>query len=150
MKGLPLAYAKDMQEDKETVFDVFDTLLLVIKITRELIENMQIKKINMYNAASNGYSTATDLADWFVKDLDMPFREAHALTGKIVELASEKKIKLSELKISDLTEIEPKINEKVFKILSPENSIEYKNSFGGTASREIKRQIRFWKRKLNA
>ena len=111
---------------------------------------MEIKKTNMYNAAANGFSTATDLADWFVRDLGMPFRDAHSLTGKFVKIASKKNIKLSELNLSDLTKIEPKINEDVFKILSPENSVESKNSFGGTASREIKRQIRFWKRKLNA
>ena len=123
MKGLPLAYAKDMQEDKEAVFDVFDTLILVIKISQELIENMKIKKENMYNAASNGFSTATDLADWFVRDLGIPFRDAHSLTGKIVELAAKKNIKLSELNLSDLTKVEPKINKNVFKILSPEKSI---------------------------
>ena len=150
MKGLPLAYAKDMQEDKEAVFDVFDTLILVIKISQELIGKMKVKKTNMYNAASNGFSTATDLADWFVRDLGMPFRQAHLLTGKFVELASEKKIKLSELSLNDLTKIEPKISEKVFQILSPEKSVESRNSFGGTASKEIKKQIRFWKRKLNA
>ena len=150
MKGLPLAYAKDMQEDKEAVFDVFDTLILVIKISQELIENMKIKKENMYNAASNGFSTATDLADWFVRDLGIPFRDAHSLTGKIVEIAAKKNIKLNELNLSDLTKVEPKINKNVFKILSPEKSVESKNSFGGTALREIKRQIRFWKRKLNA
>tara|TARA_B100000941_G_scaffold97553_1_gene68010 strand:+ start:25 stop:567 length:543 start_codon:yes stop_codon:yes gene_type:complete len=150
MKGLPLAYAKDMQEDKESVFDVFDTLILVIKITQQLIENMKVKKANMYKAASNGFSTATDLADWFVRDLGMPFREAHALTAKIVEVASKKNIKLNELTLSDLNKVEPKISEEVFKILSPENSIESRNSFGGTASREIKRQIKFWKRRLNA
>ena len=114
MKGLPLAYAKDMQEDKEAVFDVFDTLILVIKISQELIENMKIKKKNMYNAASNGFSTATDLADWLVRDLRMPFRNAHSLTGKIVEIASKKNIKLSELNLSDLTKVEPKINKNVF------------------------------------
>ena len=150
MKGLPLAYAKDMQEDKEAVFDVFDTLILVIKISQELIENMKIKKKNMYNAASNGFSTATDLADWFVRDLGIPFRDAHSLTGKIVEIAAKKNIKLSELNLSDLTKVEPKINKNVFKILSPEKSVESKISYGGTAMREIKRQIRFWKRKLNA
>ena len=149
MKGLPLAYAKDMQEDKETVFDTFDTLILVIKITQELIENMKVKKTNMYDAASKGFSTATDLADWFVRDLGMPFREAHALTGKFVEVASEKNIKLNEFSLDDLKKVNPKINKNVFKILSPENSIESRNSFGGTASREIKRQIRFWKRRLN-
>ena len=74
MKGLPLAYAKDMQEDKESVFDVFDTLILVIKITQELIEKMKVNRTNMYNAASSGFSTATDLADWFVRELGMPFR----------------------------------------------------------------------------
>ena len=150
MKGLPLAYAKDMQEDKESVFDVYDTLILVIKLTKQLIENMKVKKANMYKAASNGFSTATDLADWFVRDLGMPFREAHALTAKIVEVASKKNIKLNELTLSDLNKVEPKIREEVFKILSPENSIESRNSFGGTASREIKRQIKFWKRRLNA
>ena len=142
-------YGKDMQEDKETVFDTFDTLILVIKITQELIENMKVKKTNMYDAASKGFSTATDLADWFVRDLGMPFREAHALTGKYVEAASEKNIKLSELSLEDLKKVNPKINKNVFKILSPENSIESRNSFGGTASREIKRQIRFWKRRLD-
>ncbi len=149
MKGLPLAYAKDMQEDKETVFDTFDTLILVIKITQALIENMEVKKTNMYDAASKGFSTATDLADWLVRDLGMPFREAHALTGQLVEVASKKNIKLSELSLDDLKKVNPKINKNVFKILSPENSIESRNSFGGTASREIKRQIRFWKRRLN-
>ena len=150
MKGLPLAYAKDMQEDKESVFDVFDTLILVIKITQELIENMKVKQANMYKAASNGFSTATDLADWFVRDLGIPFREAHALTGKIVEVASKKNIKLNELTVNDLKKVESKISEDVFKVLSPENSVESRNSFGGTASREIKRQIKFWKRRLNA
>ena len=150
MKGLPMAYAKDMQEDKESVFNAFDTFLLVIKITQELIENMKVKKTNMYNAASRGFSTATDLADWLVKDLGMPFREAHALTGKFVEVASEKNIKLSELTLDDFKKVNPKINKNVFEILSPENSIESRNSFGGTASREIKRQIRFWKRRLHA
>ena len=150
MKGLPMAYAKDMQEDKESVFNAFDTLLLVIKITQELIENMKVKKTNMYNAASRGFSTATDLADWLVKDLGMPFREAHALTGKFVEVASEKNIELSELTLDDFKKVNPKINKNVFEILSPENSIESRNSFGGTASREIKRQIRFWKRRLHA
>ena len=149
MKGLPLAYAKDMQEDKESVFDVFDTLILVIKITQELIEKMKINRTNMYNAASNGFSTATDLADWFVRELGMPFRQAHSLTGKIVEVALRKNIKLSEFSLSDLKKFEPNINEKVFKVLSPESSIESRNSFGGTALREIKRQIRFWKRRLN-
>ena len=149
MKGLPLAYAKDMQEDKESVFDVYDTLILVIKLTKQLIENMKVKKANMYKAASNGFSTATDLADWFVRDLGMPFREAHALTGKFVEVASEKDIKLSELSLDDFKKVDPNINKNVFKILSPESSIESRNSFGGTASREIKRQIRFWKRRLN-
>ena len=90
------------------------------------------------------------MADWLVRELGMPFREAHSLTGKIVEVASRKNIKLSEFSLCDLKKIEPKINEKVFKILSPEKSIESRNSFGGTASKEIKRQIRFWKRRLNA
>ena len=150
MKGLPLAYAKDMQEDKEPVFDVYDTLILVIKITQELIDNMKVKKTNMYEAASNGFSTATDMADWFVRELGMPFREAHSLTGRFVEIASKKNIKLSELNLSDFRRVEPKINKNIFKVLSPQNSIESRNSYGGTATREIKRQIRFWKRRLNA
>ena len=110
---------------------------------------MEVKKTNMYEAASRGFSTATDLADWFVRNLDMPFREAHTLTGKFVEVASEKNINLSELSLDDLKKVDPKINKKVLKILSPENSIESRNSFGGTASKEINRQIRFWKRRLN-
>ena len=95
MKGLPLSYAKDMQEDKEAVFDVFDTLILVIKIAKELVGSIEAKKGKMELEAANGFSTATDLADWLVKNLDMPFREAHKVTGKIVNIASKNKIKLS-------------------------------------------------------
>ena len=150
MKGLPLTYAKDMQEDKEAVFDVFDTLIPVIKIIQELVRNVFIKKKNMYEGASKGFSTATDLADWLVRVLGMPFREAHEATAKFVKLASDRKIKLSELSLSELQKNEPNINEQVYKVLSPENSVESRNSFGGTASKEIRRQIRFWKKKLNA
>jgi argininosuccinate lyase len=150
MKGLPLAYAKDMQEDKEAVFDVFDTLILVIKIAQELIRNMKVKKNNMYDGASNGFSTATDLADWLVRFLRIPFREAHKITGSLVQLAAKKNVKLSDLSLSELRRIEPNINENIFGILFPEKSVESRDSFGGTASKEIKRQIRFWKRRLNA
>ncbi len=150
MKGLPLAYAKDMQEDKEATFDVFDTLILVIKIAQELIKNIKVKKKNMYNGASNGFSTATDIADWLVRVLRIPFREAHTITGMLVQLAAKKNIKLSDLSLSELRRIEPNINEEIFDILSAENSVESRDSFGGTASKEIKRQIRFWKRRLNA
>ena len=84
---------------------MFLTLYSVIKITQELIENMKIKKANMYKAASNGFSTATDLADWFVRDLGIPFRDAHSLTGEIVEMAAKKNSRLSELNLSDLTKL---------------------------------------------
>ena len=150
MKGLPLAYAKDMQEDKEAVFDVFDTLILVLKIAQELVQNMKVKRKKMYDAASNGFSTATDLADWLVRALGIPFREAHSLTGKFVQIAVKKNVKLADLSLIDLRKLEPNINEDIFKVLSPENSTESRTSFGGTASKQIKRQIRFWKRRLHA
>ena len=150
MKGLPLAYSKDMQEDKEQVFDASDSLMLALAAMTGMISDMEPNVASLETAAASGFSTATDLADWLVRDLGMPFREAHSLTGKIVEVALRKNIKLSDLSLSDLKKFEPKINEKVFKVLSPESSIESRNSFGGTALREIKRQIRFWKRRLNA
>jgi argininosuccinate lyase len=150
MKGLPLSYAKDMQEDKEAVFDVYDTLLMVIKITKELIAAIEPKKSKMESEAENGFSTSTDLADWLVKKFGMPFREAHQITGRIVKDASNKNKKLSEMSMLDLKAIDQRITKEVFSILSVENSIESRNSYGGTSSAQVKKQIRFWKRKLNA
>ncbi len=149
MKGLPLCYAKDMQEDKESAFDTFDTLILVIKITISLIGSIVTKKENMEKQAENGFSTATDLADWLVKNLKIPFRDAHLVTGKIVDFAVKSDIKLSEIKLSDLKQFDTRINKNVFSVLSTKNSIESRDSFGGTSSKQVKKQLHYWKKQLN-
>ena len=149
MKGLPLCYAKDMQEDKESAFDAFDTLILVIKITNLLIGSIQLNKENMEKQAENGFSTATDLADWLVKNLNIPFREAHRVTGRIVNFALKNDMKLSEIELSDLKKFDSRINKDVFNILNVKSSVDSRNSYGGTSSEQVKKQLRYWKKRLN-
>ena len=149
MKGLPLSYSKDMQEDKESAFDAFDTLILVIKITNLLIGSVQINKENMEKQAEHGFSTATDLADWLVKNLNIPFREAHRVTGRIVNFALKNDIKLSEIQLSDLKKFDSRINKDVFNILNVKSSVDSRNSYGGTSSEQVKKQLRYWKKRLN-
>lgn len=148
MKGLPLTYSKDMQEDKESVFDASKNIKLSLQAMSGMILDMKINKEKMLAMSKTGYSTATDLADWLVKNLQIPFRDAHHITGKIVKLAEEKKLELHQLKISDLQKIEKKISAKVFGVLSVENSTSSKTSFGGTCAQSVKEQITLAKKFL--
>lgn len=133
LKGLPLAYSKDMQEDKEPVFDAADNLRLCLAAGTAMIETMTVNREAMRAAAGIGYTTATDLADWMVRALDMPFREAHAATGRAVKLAEELSLDLSELSLDQLQSVDGRITDDVFDVLTVERSIASRTSFGGTA-----------------
>ncbi len=141
LKGLPLSYFKDMQDDKEIVFKSYDNLINSLKIFNEILKNISPNKKNMYKLANNGFITATDLADYLVKNHSMSFRKAYQKTAEIVNFAEKKKKKLNELKIEELKKIEPKLTNEVLKIFDLKNSINSKKSFGGTSFENIKRMI---------
>ena len=146
LKGLPLSYFKDMQDDKEIVFKSFDTLNNCLKILEEILKNISPNKKKMIELADSGFITATDLADYLVKNYSMSFRRAYQKTAEIVNLAEKKKKKLRELKIEELQKIEPKLTKDVFKIFNLKNSINSKKSYGGTSFENIKRMIRKYKK----
>lgn len=148
MKGLPLAYSKDMQEDKEQVFDAAQSLELSLAAMAGMIGDLEVNRDVMKKAAGSGYSTATDLADWLVRKLGLPFREAHHITGHAVALAEKKKCNLSDLTLEDLKTVYPDITEDVFDVLSVEKSVQSRKSYGGTAPQEVRRQIDYWKKRL--
>jgi argininosuccinate lyase len=148
MKGLPLAYAKDMQEDKEPVFDALDALKLGISALAGMISDLLIDAKAMKKAAGSEYSTATDLADWLVQTLDIPFREAHHVTGSIVALAEKKGKDLNRLQLSDLQSAEPRITEEVFDVLDPARSAKSRRSLGGTAPSNVRREAKRWIKRL--
>ncbi len=138
MKGLPMTYGKDMQEDKEPVFDAVDTLALCIAAMRGMLDGMTVNADTQKAAVSNGFITATDLADWLVRVLDMPFRNAHHVTGELVKLAENKGIGLEDLTLEDMQSVEPGITEGVFSVLGVENSVASRSSYGGTAPENVK------------
>ncbi len=148
MKGLPLTYSKDMQEDKEAVFDTAETLDLMLAAMTGMVGDLTVNAAAMKKAAGSGYSTATDLADWLVRSLGMPFREAHHVTGRAVALAEQKKVGLEKLTLDDLRSIHPDITGDVFSVLSVQNSVRSRESFGGTAPAQVRRQVRYWKKRL--
>ena len=148
MKGLPLAYSKDMQEDKEQVFDAAQSLELSLAAMAGMIGDLEVNRDVMKKAAGSGYSTATDLADWLVRKLGLPFREAHHITGHAVALAEKKKCNLSDLTLKDLKTVYPDITEDVFDVLRVEKSVQSRKSYGGTAPQEVRRQIDYWKKRL--
>lgn len=133
MKGLPLTYGKDMQEDKEPVFDAHDTVMLSLAAMAGMLGDTTFDTARMAADAGKGYATATDLADWLVRKLAMPFRNAHHVTGAVVKLAEDKGLGLEELSLDDLRSVEPSITEDVFEVLGVENSLRSRVSFGGTA-----------------
>lgn len=149
MKGLPLAYSKDMQEDKEQVFDAAESLELALAAMTGMVSDMHIHKQAMAKAAGSGYSIATDLADWCVREINLPFRDAHHVTGRAVAMAEEKKIGLEELSLGDLQSINPAITADVFSVLSVEKSVASRTSFGGTAPAQVKNQIAYWRARLS-
>ena len=148
MKGLPLAYSKDMQEDKEAVFDAAETLDLMLAAMTGMVRDLTVNVAAMKKAAGSGFSTATDLADWLVRRLGIPFREAHHITGRAVALAEERKTGLEKLALEDLKSIHDGITADVFSVLSVQNSVRSRQSFGGTAPAEVRRQVRYWKKRL--
>ncbi len=148
MKGLPLSYSKDMQEDKEAVFDAAETLDLAIAAMTGMITDLAVNEQAMKKAAGAGYSTATDLADWLVREAGLPFREAHHVTGRAVALADQRGVALDRLPLADLQALHPSITDGVFSVLSVQNSVKSRKSFGGTAPQEVRRQIRYWRKRL--
>ena len=144
MKGLPLAYSKDMQEDKEGVFNALDSLSLCLAAMSGMMDAMSVNQDAMHEAAGSGYSTATDLADWLVREAGLPFRQAHHVTGQLVALAEEKACALDALSLADMQKIEPSITESVFSVLSVENSVASRHIFGGTAPEAVRARIAHW------
>ncbi len=148
MKGLPLAYSKDMQDDKQIVFEAFDSLDLSLQAMTGMIETMTFNKENLADAASGGFSTATDLADWLVRELNIPFREAHHITGASVKAAEDKNVQLWDLSLEELQSIEPRITNDIFDVLSVDASVASRQSYGGTAPVRVREQISLWKERL--
>ena len=148
LKGLPLSYFKDLQDDKEIVFKSYDTLSNCLKIFNEILKNFSPNKKQMHKLAEKGYVTATDLADYLVKNHSMSFRKAYEKTAEIVNLAEKKKKKLNELKIDELKKIEPKLTQEVLKVFDLKSSINSKKSYGGTSFDNIKKMIIKYKNKI--
>tara|TARA_B110000259_G_C13986949_1_gene390848 strand:+ start:240 stop:1631 length:1392 start_codon:yes stop_codon:yes gene_type:complete len=146
LKGLPLSYFKDMQDDKEIVFNSNDTLVNCLKIFDEILKNISPNKKKMYELADSGFITATDLADYLVKNHSMSFRKAYQKTAQIVNFAEKKKKKLRELKIEELKKIEPKLTNDVLKVFDLKNSINSKKSYGGTSFENVKKMIMMYKK----
>lgn len=141
MKGLPLAYSKDMQDDKEPVFETRDLLMLSLEALAGMVATVTFVPERMRAAAAQGYSTATDLADWLVREADVPFREAHHITGRAVKLAEERGCDLADLPLDALREIDERIDSRVFDVLSIDASVRSRRSYGGTAPSQVREQI---------
>ena len=150
MKGLPLAYAKDMQEDKEPLFDAFDTLALSVAAMTGMVADLEPNAAAMEKAAAGGYATATDLADWLVRVLGLPFRAAHEATGRIVAAAEAKGVPLERLPLADMQAIEPRITKDVFSVLGIQASVQSRTSSGGTAPGNVQAAAGQWLRQLAA
>ena len=148
MKGLPLAYSKDMQEDKAGAFEAFDALDLSLQAMTGMISTMTPNIARMREAAASGFSTATDLADFLVRELNIPFRDAHHITGAAVKAAEEAGLDLAQLPLSVLSAIEPRITDAIFDVLTVEASVASRQSYGGTAPVRVREQIAAWKDKL--
>jgi argininosuccinate lyase len=148
MKGLPLAYQKDMQEDKEGAMEAVAALALSIAAMTGMVRDMEPDAARMKKAAAAGYATATDLADWLVRRLGLPFREAHHITGRIVAAAEKDGVALTRLPLSAMQAIEPRIGEEVRSVLSVERSVKSRTSFGGTAPANVRREARKWLKRL--
>jgi len=148
MKGLPMSYGKDMQEDKVPAFEAFEALDLAVSAMTGMVGDMQPNPARMSQAAGAGFSTATDLADWLVRTLGIPFREAHHLTGAAVKQAETLGVDLPGLTLGQLQAIEPKITEEVYRVLTPEASAASRTSYGGTAPAQVRAQVKRWKDRL--
>ena len=141
MKGLPLAYSKDMQEDKEPVFDATEALIVCVAAATGMIADLTFDRERLAAAAGEGFATATDLADWLVREADVPFRESHHITGRVVALAEEKGCGLEDLALKDLTAIDDRIIKSVYDVLGVDNSVRSRISYGGTAPDNVRAQV---------
>jgi argininosuccinate lyase len=148
MKGLSLAYAKDMQEDKEATFDAADTLALMLAAMEGMVRDLRPNAKVLHAAAGQGFSTATDLADWLVRVLEMPFRDAHHVTGSLVKLAEDKGCDLPDLTLSEMQSVEPRITDDIYNVLTVDASVASRTSYGGTAPVRVREQIARWKDRL--
>jgi argininosuccinate lyase len=148
MKGLPLTYSKDMQEDKEQVFDAADNFMLALAAMRGMVTDMTANVENLEAAAATGFSTATDLADWLVRTLNMPFREAHHVTGSLVALAEAENCDLPDLSLDQMQSVHKAITQDVFDVLGVKNSVASRTSFGGTSPANVRVQVALWKDRL--
>jgi argininosuccinate lyase len=148
MKGLPLAYSKDMQEDKEQVFDAAESLELALAAMTGMVADMTVNVAKMKAAAGAGFSTATDLADWLVRAVGLPFREAHHVTGRAVALAESKACDLSDLSLEELQAIHPGVTDDVYKVVTVEASVAARKSYGGTAPDQVRHQIALWRERV--
>jgi argininosuccinate lyase len=148
MKGLPMSYAKDMQEDKEGTFDALRTLSLCIAAMAGMVRDMEPNLKTMKKAAGTGHATATDLADWLVRTLKTPFRDAHHVTARLVGVASDRGVGLEKLTLAELQAVEPRITQDVFAVLGVDKSVRSRVSYGGTAPAQVRRQVRRWQARL--
>ncbi|MBI0018290.1 argininosuccinate lyase [Commensalibacter sp. W8133] len=148
MKGLPLAYVKDMQEDKEQVFAATETIILCLAACSGMIADLKANQDNMAYWAGSGFSTATDLADWLVKELELPFRTAHHVTGKIVSYAETHNLALENVPLQKMQEIEPLINNDIYSVLGVQSSLASRTSEGGTAPKNVRKSAKIWIDKL--
>ncbi|MEL7231368.1 MAG: argininosuccinate lyase [Pseudomonadota bacterium] len=148
MKGLPLTYSKDMQEDKEQTFDAADNLMLALAAMTGMVSDMSANVEALEKAAASGFSTATDLADWLVRALDMPFRDAHHVTGSLVKIAEDQGCDLPDLTLAQMQAVHAEITDDVFTVLGVQNSVASRTSYGGTAPAQVRTQIDRWKEKL--
>jgi argininosuccinate lyase len=148
MKGLPLAYSKDLQEDKEGTFDALHSLSLCLAAMTGMVCDLTPDLDRMKAGAGSGYATATDLADWLVRELKIPFREAHYVTGRIVAVAAAQKKGLEELSLAEMRAVEPRISEAVFAVVAVDNSVRSRSSFGGTAPKNVRAQAKLWLKRL--
>ena len=149
LKGLPLSYFKDLQDDKELVFNSFDQLKYCLQISREILKNFSVNKKKMLELAEIGYITSTDLADYMVKEMDYPFRKAYQITAKIVNLAEKKNKKLNELNLEEIKTVDRKLNKDVLNVFDLKNAVNSKKSYGGTSFENIKKMIKKYKKEIN-
>ena len=148
VKALPLAYAKDLQDDKRLTFEAFDTYNLCVRAMAGMVETIRFKPEAMLAAAGKGYSTATDLADWLVRELGLPFRDAHHVTGRIVALAEAKGVELAAVSLGDMQKVHSAITKDVFNVLTVEASASSRTSYGGTSPVRVAEQVAQWKQRL--
>ena len=148
MKGLPLAYSKDMQEDKPPVFEAFDALEVALAAMTGMVADLKADRARMAAAAGAGFSTATDLADWLVRELGLPFRKAHHVTGAAVKRAEALGLDLADLPLEELTALEPGVHAGIYEVLTPQASAASRTSYGGTAPDQVRAQIARWKERL--